>query len=99
MPKPGETLKVGNWTYGGLVKCRVEIQFTDIRYGSGDYEDPPEYRDDQPGNWFVLSCASPTEPEKCPPAWQSASSGEPTLEEAISHAERLLADCDLHWDK
>ena len=61
---PGDVLKVGYWFYDGTIRCRVEIQFSDIRFGSGDYEDPPEWRDDQPGKWFVVSCASPTKPDK-----------------------------------
>mgnify|MGYP006865024446 CR=1 FL=1 len=96
MPKPGDILKVGQWSYDRRVKCRVEIQFSDIRYGSGDYEDAPEWRDDQPGGWFVLSYASPTEPTKCPPDWKAAP-GYSTLSEAIQVAEETLHDCDLKW--
>ena len=55
MPKAGDILKVGHWMYDGIVRCRVEIQFSNIRYGTGDYEDDPEWCDDQPGDWFVVS--------------------------------------------
>jgi hypothetical protein len=96
MPEAGDILKVGHWMYDGTVRCRVEIQFSNIRYGSGDHEDDPEWRDDQPGDWFVVSCASPTTPEECLPNWKIAQ-GLPSLEEAIAYAEHLLRDCKLEW--
>ncbi len=66
MPNPGDILKVGHWIYDGTIKCRVEIQFSNIRYGSGDHEDLPEWREDQPGEWCVVSYSSPIEPENAP---------------------------------
>jgi len=96
MPKPGDILKVGHWTYDRAIRCKVEIQFSDIRYGSGDHEDPPEWQEDQPGNWFVVSYSSPIDPDKCPPGW-ACGQGYPTLEEAIVNAETPLRECNLEW--
>jgi hypothetical protein len=96
MPNPGDILKVGHWIYDGTVLCRVEIQFSNIRHGSADYEDPPEWREDQPGEWFVVSYAPPTNPDICPPEWKWTP-GHPTFEEAVVYAERILRDCNLKW--
>jgi len=94
MPQPGDVLKTGHWTYGGKIRCKVEIQFSKMRPGSGDHEDPPESRDDQAGDWFVLSHSSPTDPDQCPPNWTSAP-GYPTPQQAITQAEATLRDCGL----
>src|SRR5689334_13990570 len=70
MAKPGDVVKVGRWLYDDSVRCRVEIQYADIRYGSPDHEDPPELQEDVPGDWYVVSVAPPTDPENCPPSWK-----------------------------
>ncbi len=44
----------GIWLYDGHVECRVEIWRRDERPGTGDYEDPPELADDQPGEWYEV---------------------------------------------
>ena len=95
--KPGDVLKVGCWKYDGTIKCRVEIQFSNIRYGSGDYEDEPEWREDQPGEWFIVSYASPTKPNECPPDWKIGQA-HATLQEAMQNAEKTLSDCELKWE-
>ncbi len=97
MPKPGDVLKSGHWIYGGKTRCRVEIQFSSMRPGSGDAEDEPEWRDDQCGSWFVVSYASPTEPDRCPPEWKHAQ-GCSTLEQAVAQAETTLHQCSLKWE-
>jgi hypothetical protein len=97
MPKPGEVLKAGHWTYDGKIRCRVEIQFAILRLGSGDDQDVPEWRDDQQGSWFVLSYSSPTDPDHCPPTWISGQ-GCATLEQARAQAEATLQNCNLRWD-
>jgi len=97
MAKPGEILKSGHWMYDGKVRCRVEIQFAVMRPGSGDYQDPPEWRDDQSGSWFVVSYSSPTDPDRCPQTWV-AGQGRASLEEAMAEAEATLRNCNLKWD-
>ena len=94
---PGDVVKLGHWTYDGKIRCRVEIQFSNTRPGSGDHEDAPEWRDDQPGGWFVISYSSPTDPDHCPPGWQQAQ-GCATLQEAVAKAEATLRACGLEWD-
>lgn len=46
-PHPDESIVVeGTFLYDGEVECDVCIAYSPIRYGSGDYEDPPEIADD-----------------------------------------------------
>src|SRR4051812_45613642 len=97
MRTAGDILKVGYWTYGGAVRCRVEIQFSDIRYGSGDPQDSPEWQEDQAGDWFVEAYSSPTDPDNCPPNWKYGQ-GYPTLKEAVSNVETILCRCNLRWE-
>ena len=45
---PEETIvKQGTFLYDGVTECDVRIVHSGILYGSGDYEDPVEIRDDQ----------------------------------------------------
>lgn len=48
----GVTVKRGTFLYDGTVTCDVRIVRTEMRYGSGDHDDPPEIRDDQPEPCF-----------------------------------------------
>lgn len=44
---PNETVvKLGVFLYDGRIECDVRIVHSPIRYGSGDYEDPPEIEND-----------------------------------------------------
>jgi hypothetical protein len=97
MPKPGEVVKVGHWLYGDSVRCRVEIQYADIRYGSPDYEDPPELQEDVPGDWYVVSIAPPTDPENCPPSWKTGGNS-PSIQDAVESTEQLLRENKLTWE-
>jgi len=45
--EPGRIARRGEWRYGGEVWAGVRIRVTTTRFGSGDYEDPPEIREDQ----------------------------------------------------
>jgi hypothetical protein len=57
----GVTVKQGTFLYDGTVSCDVRIVRTDVRYGSGDHEDPPEVREDQPGPCFYVEWSSTTQ--------------------------------------
>lgn len=39
-------VKKGTFLYDGTVECDLRIVYSKIRYGSGDYEDPPELEND-----------------------------------------------------
>jgi hypothetical protein len=54
-------VKTGTFVYGGSVTCDVRIVRLAIRPGSGDDEDAPEDRDDQPGPWFFVEYGSTTQ--------------------------------------
>ena len=97
MLKAGDVVKVGHWLYADSVRCRVEIQYADIRYGSPDYEDPPELQEDIPGDWYVVSTATTTDPENCPPSWKNGG-GYPSVKEAVKDAEHLLQMNKLIWE-
>jgi hypothetical protein len=43
----GHIVCTGTWFYDDNVKTGIAIQKMPIIYGSGDYEDPPEFQDDQ----------------------------------------------------
>ena len=58
---------------------------------------PPEWQEDQPGDWFVVSYSSPTDPDRCAPGWKGGQ-GCATLPEAVAQAENILRDCNLEWE-
>ncbi len=51
---PGTLIRTGTWLYDDTVPSRVEIWLRPVRYGSGDYEDPPEFADDQYGHFYEV---------------------------------------------
>lgn len=57
MPRPS-VVKAGTFLRDGTVVCDVRIARVPFRPGSGDSEDPPEDRDDQPGMWFHVEYGS-----------------------------------------
>lgn len=85
----------GTWLYDGQVPTGVRIVSWPIRYGSGDWEDPPEIRDDYEIAGFDVQWASPTTPRLYS---GFASVRFSTLQEAISHVERAAwASATLEW--
>ena len=57
-----ELVAVGKWLYDNTVECAVHIVQRDIAYGSGDYEDPIEVREDQEGIFYYLKFSNPADP-------------------------------------
>ena len=47
-------IKEGTWLYDNEVPSKLAIENRDIAYGSGDYEDPEEIRNDMLGNFFYI---------------------------------------------
>jgi hypothetical protein len=43
----GRVVREGRWLYAGSVALAVRIRESDTRFGSGDYEDPPDVREDR----------------------------------------------------
>ena len=51
-----EIIKRGKCFYDNIVEYEVRIVKGHIFYGSGDYEDPPEIRDDQDIECYYVWC-------------------------------------------
>ena len=54
MEETKELVKKGTFLYDGSVITDIQIIKTNIRYGSGDYEDEPEWRDDVEGEFYNI---------------------------------------------
>lgn len=52
----------GTWLYDGQVPTGVRIVSCTVRYGTCDWQDPPEIRDDQFVAGFDVQWATPTTP-------------------------------------
>lgn len=79
----GVVVAQGTWLYGGRVRSRIVIVRRDIRYGSGDYEDPAEVAEDRDVETFEVLYSSPSEPNE----FRAGGGQYLTLEEARSAAE------------
>jgi hypothetical protein len=55
------TIREGTWLYDNKVPSKIIIEYRDISYGSGDYEDPEDIREDISGDFFYVIYYSPTE--------------------------------------
>lgn len=81
---PGDTVVMaGSFLYDGSVECDLRIVRSPVCYGSGDYDDPTETRDDQKRETFYVHYGSTTERG----TFTSRSHGFRTLEEAIANVE------------
>lgn len=84
----------GSWIYGGSAICYLQIVESDVLYGSGEYEDPPEIRDDKEICCYYIEFLSSTQKDKV----DSTSDGFLTLAEAINGAEELTNQ-NVKWRK
>jgi hypothetical protein len=75
----------GNWIYGESVTNNLQIVRSDVLYGSGDYEDPPEIRNDKEIECYYIEFLSSTHKDKV----DSVRGGFLTLAEAIDNAEEI----------
>jgi hypothetical protein len=51
----------GTYLYAGTVECEIRIVFSPIRYGTGDYEDPPENANDLECSAYYVQYGSATQ--------------------------------------
>ena len=59
---PNETVvKEGTFLYDGKIQCDVRIIHSPVRYGSGDYEDPPDIQNDVDQDTYYIQYGSTTE--------------------------------------
>jgi hypothetical protein len=54
-----QAVKTGTWLYPNEVPCLVSILKHGWSYGSGDYEDEPEIRDDREGEFYYIEYHAP----------------------------------------
>ena len=88
-------VKEGTWLYDGSVPTGVRIVSCSIRYGSGDWQDPPELQEDHVVPGFDVQWASPTTPRDY---GENPSAVFPSLRDAVAHAERAeWAASTLKW--
>lgn len=78
-------VKQGVFLYDNLVECDIRIVFSPIRYGSGDYEDPEEIRNDVETPTFYIELSSTTQRG----VFNAGGGCHPTLEQAILSAQKL----------
>lgn len=76
-------VKSGTFLYDGSVLCDLRIVRSQIRPGSGDWEDPPEIANDKEGEFFYVQFGSTTE-RGC---FNASGGGGATMQEAIAAAE------------
>ena len=55
---------IGHWVYGGSVTCIVHLVQRNVAYGSGDYQDPIEVREDRAGKFYYLKFFAPDDPTR-----------------------------------
>ena len=80
----GEIVMRGSWLYADKVRCEVRIVRQSVRYGSGDYEDPPDIRDDRDGECFAVLFQNSTG------SGFGGGGQYDTLEEAIEYVAQLV---------
>ncbi len=89
----GSPVVEGTWLYAGSIPSRIVIVRRDIRYGTGDYEDPPEVAEDQEVETFEVLYASPTDPTHL-----AAGGGQYFTVEAASAAAEAVCGVTVQWD-
>jgi hypothetical protein len=86
----GIAIAEGTWLYDGTVPTKVRVLQSDVAFGTGDYEDEPEYAEDRPGRCFYIQ-------------WEPAGGGSggsitgpfSTLDEAKAHVQKTAGS--VQW--
>jgi len=89
----GTVVIEGTWLYAGSTPCRITIVRRDVRYGTGDHEDPPEIADDQSVETFEVLYASPGDPDRV-----SAGGGQYASVAAARAAAEAACGPTVRWD-
>jgi len=84
----GLTVKQGTFRYAESVTCDVQIVQTEMRWGSGDRDDPAGLQDDLPGPCFYVEWGSTTTRGE----YSAGGVGYATLEEAMRAVEQQVVD-------
>jgi hypothetical protein len=90
-PEKQQVVREGTFLYDGERLCRVRIVQVGFRPGSGDHEDPKEWREDQHGTFYRIDYTPPRTDRFC------AGGGYlPTLEAAVRAVEESVAGVEWH---
>ena len=82
----------GTWLYAASVPIEIRITRSEMFYGTGDYEDPAEIRDDQAAETFSIWFESPAQPGTFNAGGGQCSS----LADAVAATEKLLGT-EVRW--
>lgn len=83
-------IKAGTYLYGDTKTCNLRIVKSHMYYGTGDYEDIPEIRNDKEIDCYYIGYESIMEPNK----W-SYSFGGYTVSDAMKNAEKVTPS--INW--
>ncbi len=83
-----EVVKRGIALYDGTVPYNVKIVKSSVLYGSGDYEDPEEIREDREVECYYIWYESPGPPSRTGRPFRSGGGASLTLAEAMKHVEK-----------
>jgi hypothetical protein len=75
-------VKQGAWLYADEIVCGLRILRHGLNYGSGDYEDEENIREDREGEFYYVEYGSPTNPTE----YKTRVGGYESLEEAMTAA-------------
>ena len=82
----GESVvRAGTFLDDGQVVCDLRIVLSPVRFGTGDYEDPPEVSDDVDQDTFYIQYGSTTSRG----VFNAGGGGFPTLSAAVAHVESM----------
>jgi len=74
----------GTYLYDNTIECDIRIVYSPIRFGSVDYEDPPEIQNDQEIDTYLIEYGSTTKRGY----FNARGGGYNTLEEAMESAKK-----------
>jgi hypothetical protein len=83
LPTPENIVKAGTFMYDETVLCDLCIVFSPVRFGTGDYEDPPEVGDDVEIDTYYVWFGSTTARGQ----YNAGGGGWPSLAEAVANVE------------
>jgi hypothetical protein len=83
-----EVVKRGIALYDGTMPYNVKIVKSSFLYGTGDYEDPEEIREDREIECYYIWCAPPGPPDQTGRPFTTGGGAFLTLAEAMKHVEK-----------
>jgi hypothetical protein len=97
MPPPEEQIvKEGSFVYAESVQCEIRIVRTNVRFGSGDADDPPEVSEDRVTESYYVQYGSTTQRG----VFTAGSGPFDSLPEALAGAARQLgAQRTIRWEQ